>query len=171
MCRCDNAGENTIVQKQKTCPFGQVRFRILQYGSSNKRCLFVHETELLLETIYTSAGIHEFLLAREKRMALGANFNTDIALGRTGLDYLAAGTSDRSLLVVGVDSFLHRFHLSSRVKAAFSSVCNILQQATIILSYPKKKSKCFCKIFSTFFIFIQFIRKFWNLSNLTAIIF
>jgi len=105
--------------KQKTCPFGQVRSALSQYGSSNKRCLFVHETELLLETIYTSAGIHEFLLAREKRMALGANFNTDVALGRTGFDYLAAGTSDSSLLIVGMDSFLHRFHLSSRVNAVF----------------------------------------------------
>ena len=39
------------------------------------------ETEALLETIDTSAGIHQLLLAGVEGMALAANFNADLRLG------------------------------------------------------------------------------------------
>ena len=65
------------------------------------------ETETLLETVNTSAGINELLLAGEERMALGADFNSDILLSGTGLDHVAAGTGDRGLLIVGMDTLSH----------------------------------------------------------------
>ena len=35
---------------------------------------------LLVELIYTSAGVNELLLAGVERMALGADFNSDVLL-------------------------------------------------------------------------------------------
>ena len=72
--------------------------------------LFV-EIVTLLEAVYTSAGIDELLLAREKRMALGANINTKILLGRGSLDNLAASTTDRCFLILGMDALFHSCHL------------------------------------------------------------
>ena len=65
------------------------------------------QTELLVEAADTTAGIDDLLLASEERMALGTNFNTDILLGRTCLNHITAGASNRSLLIIGMDSFLH----------------------------------------------------------------
>ena len=65
------------------------------------------KTKFLLKAVNASAGIYELLLAREERMALGANFNADIALGRAGLDNFAASTTNRGLLIFRMDSFLH----------------------------------------------------------------
>ena len=72
--------------------------------------LFV-EIVALLEAVNTSAGIDELLLAREKRMALGANINTKILLGRGSLDNLAASTTDRCFLILGMDALFHSCHL------------------------------------------------------------
>ncbi len=38
------------------------------------------KTELLIETVNTSAGINKLLLAGEERMAVGTNFDLDVAL-------------------------------------------------------------------------------------------
>ena len=77
--------------------------------------LYSLKTKFLLKAVNTSAGIHELLFAREVRMALGTNFNADIALGRTGLNDFAAGAAYRGLLIFRMDSFLHSEHLFSRV--------------------------------------------------------
>ena len=69
------------------------------------RLLF--HVEALLETIYTSAGIDELLLAGIERVALGANFNGDVLAGGAGLDDVAAGAPDSGLIILGVDAFLH----------------------------------------------------------------
>ena len=76
--------------------------------------LLVH-TETLLETVNTSACINELLLAGVEGVALGADFNSDVLLGGTGLDHVAASTGDGCFNVIGVDSLSHyrapHFHL------------------------------------------------------------
>ena len=69
------------------------------------------QTETLVETIHTAAGIVQLLLTGEERMALGTNFHTDILLGRAGRDHVAAGTGDGGLLVYGMDALFHACHL------------------------------------------------------------
>ena len=46
-------------------------------------------------------------------MAGGANFNTDVFLGGTGVDYVAANTGDGCVLVNGMNSVLHLFSFLS----------------------------------------------------------
>ena len=65
------------------------------------------QTELLVELGHTSAGIHQLLLAGEEGVTLRADFHLDILLGRTCLNHITAGASNRSLLIIGMDSFLH----------------------------------------------------------------
>ena len=65
------------------------------------------QTELLVELGHASAGIHQLLLAREEGVTLRADFHLDITLGRTCLNHITAGASNRSLLIIGMDSFLH----------------------------------------------------------------
>ena len=65
----------------------------------------------LLEAIHASAGINQLLLAGVERMALGADLDRDVLLGRAGLDDLAAGAADRSALIVGMDALFHFVHL------------------------------------------------------------
>ena len=75
------------------------------------RIFFLLHAESLVETVNTSTGVNQLLLAGIERVALGANFNTDILLGRTGGKDVATGAADGGLLVVGMDAFLHVFHL------------------------------------------------------------
>ena len=65
------------------------------------------QTELLVELGHTSAGIDQLLLASEEGVTLRADFHLDITLGRTCLNHITAGASNRSLLIIGMDSFLH----------------------------------------------------------------
>ena len=66
----------------------------------------------LLESVNTAAGINKLLLAGEERMAVGANIYAHIALGGASFVGSAAGTSDYTRLIVGMDSLLHNtFHL------------------------------------------------------------
>ena len=67
--------------------------------------------ETLLEAIHTSAAVHQLLLAGKEGMALGANFNLQFGLGGTGFERLAAHATDDRLTVLGMDLFLHDFHL------------------------------------------------------------
>ena len=69
------------------------------------------QAETLVETVNTSTGVNQLLLAGIERVALGANFNLNVLLGRTGLNNLAARASDRSLFVLRMGSFLHCIHL------------------------------------------------------------
>ncbi len=65
------------------------------------------ETVFFVELIHASAGIHELLLSGIERMALGADFNSDVLLRGSRLYDGAAGAFDGGLLVVGMYSFLH----------------------------------------------------------------
>ena len=70
------------------------------------------QTELLVELSNAAAGIDQLLLASEEGVTLRADFHLDILLGRTCLNHITAGASNSSLLIIGMDSFLHaRVHL------------------------------------------------------------
>ena len=75
------------------------------------RLFFLLNAESLVETVNTSTGVNQLLLAGIERVALGANFHTDVLLGRTGGKDVATGAANGGLLVVGMDAFLHVFHL------------------------------------------------------------
>src|SRR5699024_3398768 len=85
------------IQKVRTA-FGSTDFRLLQ-------------TESLVETINTSTGVNQLLLAGIEGVALGANFHTDVLLSGAGGEDVAASAANGRLLVVGMDSFLHVVHL------------------------------------------------------------
>ena len=65
----------------------------------------------LLKSVYTTAGINQLLLTGEERMALGTNFNADLALSGAGLESVAAGALYNSLIVIGMNPFSHEYHL------------------------------------------------------------
>ena len=60
-----------------------------------------------LETLDAATGIDQLLLAGVERMALAANFDVDLRLGVTGVDHVAAGTSDGAVHIVRMDALLH----------------------------------------------------------------
>lgn len=68
----------------------------------------------LLEFVYASAGVNEFLFAGEERMAFGANFNLEITLCGLSLDNFAASASNGCVNVVRMDSCFHYLHLTFR---------------------------------------------------------
>jgi hypothetical protein len=71
------------------------------------------QPELAVELVNATAGIDQFLLAREKGVTLGADFDLNILFGGAGLDDLPARAFYRGLLIVGMDAFFHLpVHLS-----------------------------------------------------------
>ena len=65
-------------------------------------------TETLLETVDTTTGIHNFLLASIERVALGTYVQLQImGVGRASLERVTAGTGGGNLFVLGVDTFFH----------------------------------------------------------------
>ena len=73
--------------------------------------LFLLQAETLVEAINTSTGVNQLLLAGIERVALGADLNTNVLLGRTSGKSVATCTADRGLIVLGMDTFLHFVHL------------------------------------------------------------
>ena len=69
------------------------------------------QIESLVETINTSTGVNQLLLAGIERVALGADFNSDVLLGGTGRKDVATSATDHGLFVSGMDAFLHFIHL------------------------------------------------------------
>ena len=63
--------------------------------------------ETLLEAVNASAGIDQLLLAGEEGVALGANFNLELALHGTRLKRLTAYATDDGLAIFGMDLFFH----------------------------------------------------------------
>ena len=76
-----------------------------------KFSVFLLQAEALVEAINTSTGVNQLLLAGIERVALGADFNTNVLLGRTSGKDIAACTADSGLFVLGMDTFLHFVHL------------------------------------------------------------
>ena len=71
------------------------------------RLYILLQTKSLVETINTSTGVNQLLLAGIEGVALGADFDTDVLLGRTGSKDIAACATDGSLFVVRMDTFSH----------------------------------------------------------------
>ena len=65
------------------------------------------QTELLVKAAHAATGVHQLLLTGEKGVTVGAALHLDVLIGRAGLDHVAAGTTDGSLRIVGMDAFLH----------------------------------------------------------------
>ena len=61
----------------------------------------------LLEFVHPARGIHEFLLARIKRMANVANADQNGRLGGAGLNHVAAGAPDFRILIFRMDVSFH----------------------------------------------------------------
>lgn len=63
----------------------------------------------LLELIYSTAGIYEFLLARIVRMALAAYFDFDSVsfLGRTAYETCAASANYSNVMIIRLDILVH----------------------------------------------------------------
>ena len=107
------------------------------------------QTELLVETSDTTAGIDQLLLAREEGVTLRADFHLDILLGRTCLNHITAGASNSSLLIIGMDSFLHaRVHLFpyDLLRGSFHH-----HKSLISITYNLSECKHFLNIFLCFF--------------------
>jgi len=62
---------------------------------------------LALEFFHAAGGIDVFLLAGEEGVALRADFDGDLFLGRTGLPGLAATAGYRRFDVLGVNALFH----------------------------------------------------------------
>ena len=75
--------------------------------SSPSCALCLVQAVTLLETVYASTRINQLLAAGVERMALAANFDVDLRLGVTGVDHIAAGTSDGAVHIVRMDALLH----------------------------------------------------------------
>ena len=84
----------------------KVRTAKKQYG-----LFYLLQTKSLVETVNTSTGVNQLLLAGVERVALGADFNSDVLLGGAGGKGIATGATNRSLFVLGMESFLHVVHL------------------------------------------------------------
>ena len=72
-------------------------------GRGRRRLLGV----LAAEALNATRGIYQTLLAGKERMAVGADFQADLALvGRTGLERVSARAMDLNWSVRGVNSWL-----------------------------------------------------------------
>ena len=85
------------------------------------------QTVFLVETVHAAACIHKLLLAGIERVALGANFNLNVLFGRTSLNNCTTRASDSSLFVLGMDTFLHEFHLSHQISVKRQTALPLVQ--------------------------------------------
>ena len=83
-------------------------------GESRPHLLFGSHAVALLEAIHTAAGVHQLLLAGKERVALGADFNAQLLLGRARHEGIAAHAGNGRLLILRMNAFLHDFHLFRR---------------------------------------------------------
>lgn len=63
--------------------------------------------KFLIEFLDTACGVDQFLRAREKRMALRADFHANIADSGTRLESIAARACHRGQRISGMNSFFH----------------------------------------------------------------
>ena len=74
--------------------------------------LFWHglfDIETLLEAIHASTGIDQLLTAGVEGVALGANFDLQLALDGAGFERLTAHATDGRLAIFGMDLLFHAF--------------------------------------------------------------
>lgn len=77
-----------------------------------------------LKSFHAPGRIHQFLLAGEERMTLGADLQADVALGGTRLEGFPAGAGNRNLDVFRMD---FRFHGRNRSEANSSEPRQIIR--------------------------------------------
>ena len=80
---------------------------------------FLFNAVFLVELLNTSIGSCSLLLTGVERMALRANFYVDFRLCGAGHESIAAVAGYSCLIVLGMDSFFHRFHLSMIITVYF----------------------------------------------------
>ncbi len=78
-------------------------------SSKSQLLLFLDLGVLTAKTLHPTRCVHQFLLAGEERMAVGADFNINTFAGRTGGETGPAGTGDRHLVILWMNL---RFQLS-----------------------------------------------------------
>ena len=93
------------------------------------------QTELLVELSNAAAGIDQLLLASEEGVTLRADFHANILLRRTCLNHITAGAFDSSLLIIGMDSFLHCSC------SPLSGTLVLLIKASVMITYLQEKCK------------------------------
>ena len=101
------------------------------------RTVFLLQAVFLVETVNTSTGVNKLLLAGVERVTLGANFNLDVLFGRTSLNNCTTRASDSSLFVLGMDTFLHEFHLSHQISVKRQTALPLVQTlGYLITKFP-----------------------------------
>ncbi len=75
-----------------------------------EQCRLLHAVTLL-ELINTSAAVNEFLAAGVEGVALGADFNLELALYGTALEGFTACATDDAFAVGRMDVLFHNFLL------------------------------------------------------------
>src|SRR3954471_8825934 len=71
-----------------------------------------------LEALDAPAGVDELLPARVERVAVGADLDVDLGLGRARRELVAARAADVGLDVLGMDRALHRRSSVAPLRAA-----------------------------------------------------
>ena len=120
--------------------------------------------ETLLELVNASAGIDEFLLTGEEGMALGADFDLQIAFGGASLNFLAASTLDGALFIFGMDLILHVENHGLRLLKAYLSwdfLSTIIFVAKYIISQLIPNCKGFLKICAKLHKKLDFCVQLW----------
>ena len=74
-------------------------------------CVLFVNAVLLVELINTAAGIDQLLLAGVEGVALGADFNLELALYGTALEGFTACATDDAFAVGRMDVLFHNFLL------------------------------------------------------------
>jgi hypothetical protein len=60
-----------------------------------------------LKPLHPSGGVHQFLFAGKKGMALGTDLYSDLLLSRAGGKFRPAGAAGSDLMVGGMNFFFH----------------------------------------------------------------
>ena len=111
--------------------------RVLNVVSHN----LLVQTEALVELSHATAGIHQLLLAGEEGVTLRADFYANILLRRTCLNYITAGAFNSSLLIIGMDSFLHCSC------SPLSGTLVLFTKATVMITHLLRNCKYYLKVF------------------------
>ena len=100
-------------------------------------------TPYFLLNLSIRPSVNQLLLASVERMALGANFYVDFRFGGTGYKSVATVAGNGCLIILGMDSFFHFFHLLNHTCYHVLDIADYLLHNIRILSYHIKKFKHF----------------------------
>ena len=118
---------------------------VLILAERKEQCRLFHAVTLL-ELINTSAAVNEFLAAGVEGVALGADFNLELALYGTGLEGLTASAADDAFAVRGMDILFHRatphfiFAGRSAINRPAAAFVRTISPEQMVL-YPEKPHK------------------------------